>query len=198
MSTELILGYTGWFWSDAVNNRTAFTEAQIEWTQSSTTCAVVERPDHHCVDDLVRRTLWVKKGSSLTSHFQRPIWLCWLHWGSYNAGEPRVSHKCARQSKSELLWTRLTFVSASLEQNIFHEAISLWSSWRYVLISMAVWEKERHCEQLYSVMLPKHTFCWKWDFLHCQLVIFQQPIRSIIIAVGDIFRFTRYASYYTF
>ena len=54
MSIEHILGYIGWFCSDAMNNRTAFAKAEISEGRSSTSCAVVERPDRHCGDDLVK------------------------------------------------------------------------------------------------------------------------------------------------
>ena len=33
MSIEHILGYTGWLWSDVINNRTVFAKAPNEWTQ---------------------------------------------------------------------------------------------------------------------------------------------------------------------
>ena len=54
MSTEHVWYGIFWLWSDAVNNRTAFTKAPTEWTQIEyNICTVVERPDHHCGDNLV-------------------------------------------------------------------------------------------------------------------------------------------------
>ena len=53
MSIYHILGYIFWLWSDAMNNLTAFVKVPNEWTQMSTICAVVERPDHHCGDHVV-------------------------------------------------------------------------------------------------------------------------------------------------
>ena len=47
MSIEHILGYIGWLWSDATNNRTAFAKAPKEWKQSVLIYVVVELPDHH-------------------------------------------------------------------------------------------------------------------------------------------------------
>ena len=45
---------SNWLWSGVVNNPTAFTKAQNEWTQIELNIgAVVERPNHHCGDDLV-------------------------------------------------------------------------------------------------------------------------------------------------
>ena len=45
MSIDHILGYTGWLWSDEMNNRTAFAKVPNGWTQ-------IEH-NHHCGDDLV-------------------------------------------------------------------------------------------------------------------------------------------------
>ena len=54
MSREHIWEHIGWLWSDAMNNRTSFAKAPNEWAHlSNTICAVVERPDHLCVGDLV-------------------------------------------------------------------------------------------------------------------------------------------------
>ena len=43
-----------WLWINALSNRTTFVKApQMSERRSNTICAVVERPDRHCGDDLV-------------------------------------------------------------------------------------------------------------------------------------------------
>ena len=52
MSIEHILGYTGWWRSDAMNSHLSQKPNMTEY-RHSTICVVIEWPDHHCGDDLV-------------------------------------------------------------------------------------------------------------------------------------------------
>ena len=84
MSMEHILSYIEWLWSDALNNRTVFTKAPIEWTQIEHIIiyAVAERLDHYCGDNLVNDCypfmvmhVWTK----LLNAFTKDDCIGWCH-----------------------------------------------------------------------------------------------------------------------
>ena len=94
MSVEHILVYIGWLWSDAINNRTAFAKALIEWTQMSPT----ERPGQHCGDPLlcgfydVGSTIWL--GCSHSWHSPLSGWKAIIEFAKSGLGLNCIS--CSR------------------------------------------------------------------------------------------------------
>ena len=141
--------------------------SQIGDHRLSTTCGVVERPDHHCGYDLVIDTYvdvmnvlliaspWCTQPGSSRVNYQIGSG---RRWGAYNENHGPLLTRWVKGLTNTVFY----LTSGSVGSNASSTSLLTWS----ILNLVFLFQRKRDTLKIFvSVVMPKLTFWWKWHFL---------------------------------